>query len=104
MTLVASTREELFQLYELDADREVMGVLTLNPLYQVEPADDGSVLTLTFPSPEYEEEFGACRRYLPDQITVKGDMRAPIAPDELGPAHARLVERRVIIDAPDGYC
>lgn len=104
LTLVASTREELFQRYEVDTDREVMGVLTLNPLYRVEQAAEASVLTLTFPSPEYEEEFGACRRYLPDHITVEGDLAAPITPDALGPDHARLVERRVIIDAPVGYC
>ncbi len=45
--------------------KTVTGELRVNPLYRVERHGNSSVLTLTFPTPEYEEEFGACRRYFP---------------------------------------
>ncbi|HIF21422.1 MAG TPA: hypothetical protein EYQ27_05805 [Gemmatimonadetes bacterium] len=80
------------------------GTLTVNPLYQVELLGESSILTLTFPTPEYEAEFGQCRRYLPDRITVEADLTGPISREKLGPDYEELRDRRVIIDAPLGYC
>jgi hypothetical protein len=41
--------------------------LRLNPLYVAEPVGNRVPPRLRFPSPDYEEEFGACRQYLPDR-------------------------------------
>jgi uncharacterized protein YbaR (Trm112 family)/SAM-dependent methyltransferase len=103
-TLVASRHADLFRAYDVPASTGAAGTLTLNPLYRVERRDGASVLTLTFPTPEYEEEFGECKRYLPASLTIEGDVTAPIDPSTLGAAGAELRRRRVILDAPPDYC
>ena len=50
----------------------------MNPLYRIDPQGDTSVLTPTFPTPEHEEEFGACKQALPSTVTVPGDLTVPI--------------------------
>ena len=104
LTLVASARADLFRRYELTDEREVTGELTVNPLYRVERRGGSSILTLTFPTPEYEAEFGECRRYLPDRITVEADLTGPILRETLGSQYEELRDRRVLMDAPVGYC
>ena len=103
-TLVAGRRDDLFQKYVVRDPREIQGELKVNPLYRIDPQGDTSVLTLTFPTPEYEEEFGACKQYLPSTVTVPGDLTGPIVPGALGPQYDELRRRRVIIDAPPDYC
>lgn len=103
LTLVASRRANLFRRYEVPEDRSVTGQLTVNPLYRVERSGASSILTLGFPTPEYEEEFGACRRYMPDHVTVEADLTVPILPEALGSRYAELRDRRVLIDAPVAY-
>jgi SAM-dependent methyltransferase len=103
-TLVASRREDLFRKYVVKDPREIQGELKVNPLYRIDPQGDSSVLTLTFPTPEYEEEFGACKQYLPSTVTVPGDLTRPVVPSALGSQYDELRRRRVIIDAPPDYC
>jgi len=103
-TLIAGGTGDLFQRYELPPEQAVAGELKVNPLYRVERHGGSSILTLTFPTPEYEEEFGACRRYLPDRVTVDADLTGPILPAMLGSEGDELRRRRVIIDAPPHYC
>ena len=102
-TLVASRHEDLFERHELPDPRDVSGELRVNPLYRVERRGGSSILTLTFPTPEYEEEFGACRRYLPDTVTVSADVTGAIVPAMLGPEYDALRRRRILIDAPPRY-
>jgi len=102
-TLVATAGADLFRRYELPESRAVTGELAVNPLYRVDARGGSSTLTLEFPTPEYEEEFGACRRYLPDRLVVEADLSGPIDPERLGAAYAELRDRRVLIDAPVGY-
>ena len=68
----------------------------------------GSTLTLTFPTPEYADEFGGCRRYLPDLLDLPADLTGPLDPvaleAALGVDYASLRHRRVLIDAPPHYC
>ena len=104
LTLLASPRADLFHRYELTDEREVTGELAINPLYRVERCGESSVLTLSFPTPEYEAEFGECRRYLPNRITVEADVTGPILRHTLGSGYEELRDRRVLIDAPVGYC
>jgi uncharacterized protein YbaR (Trm112 family)/SAM-dependent methyltransferase len=103
-TLVASSRENLFRKYVVSDARDIRGELKVNPLYRIDLQLDSSVLTLRFPTPEYEEEFGACKQYLPSTVTVPGDLTGPIVPGALGPHYEELRRRRVIIDAPPDYC
>jgi len=104
VTLVATGREEVFRRHSLIESDVVSGELIVNPLYRVERQDGVSVLTLAFPTPEYEEEFGGCRRYLPDTVSVAADLTRPIDPASIGPQYAELRHRRVLIDAPRRFC
>ena len=103
LTLVASRRGDLFSKYELPIAQSVLGELRVNPLYRVERRAGSSILTLTFPTPEYEEEFGACRQYLPETLTVDADLSGRIVPEMLGSAYDDLRRRRIVIDAPLHY-
>jgi hypothetical protein len=105
VTLIASREDDLWGGYELGEMLTLPeGSLIVNPLYRVDVRDGQSVLTLTFPTPEYEEEFGACKRYLPATITVSADLTRPVDAKALGPLYEGLRDRLVILDAPLGYC
>ena len=103
-TLVASRRDDVFRKYVVRDPVEIRGELKVNPLYRIDPQGDSSILTLTFPTPEYEEEFGACKQYLPSTVTIPGDVTRRIEPAVLGAQYDELRRRRVIIDAPPDYC
>ena len=104
VTLVAARDRGLYRRHAVRARSDVTGVLTVNPLYRVDYADGVSRLTLAFPGPEYEEEFGLARRYLPASLTVEGDLRGAIGPSAAGRDLAELRRRRVLLDLPRGYC
>ncbi|MCC6989449.1 MAG: hypothetical protein IT181_10655 [Acidobacteria bacterium] len=108
LTLVASADAALFRRYTVPAATAVSGALVVNPLYAVTRNARGSTLTLTFPTPEYADEFGGCRRYLPDTLDVPADLTGPLdaaaLERALGADYAALRRRRVFIDAPRHYC
>jgi uncharacterized protein YbaR (Trm112 family) len=103
-TLIASRRDDLFRMYRVAESPDVQGELRVNPLYHVDQRGGSAVLTLAFPTPEYELEFGACKAYLPAIVNVHADLTGPIALDALGADGEELRRRRVIIDAPPHYC
>ena len=103
LTLVASRQAGIRRRAPAPAPDRVAGNLAVNPLYAVEVRGGRSLLTLRFPTAEYEEEFGQCRRYLPDRLTVDGDLRGRIDPRQLGPRCEELRRRRVILDLPPRY-
>ncbi len=103
VTLVAGG-DDLFRRYALDEPSGIAGELIVNPLYAVTRVGERSHLTLTFPTPEYEEEFNACRRYLPDSLTLPGDLSRPLRPERFGREYEELRHRRVLLDAPRRYC
>ena len=104
LTLVASRRADCFRRYAVPDTVGMIGEIVVNPLYRVEQRDGRSILTLSFPTPEYEEEFGACRRYLPDTVTVDANLTGRVEPAMLGARYEDLRRRRVLIDAPQRYC
>ena len=104
LTLIAGRRPEPFHRHAVPDQLQVTGELVVNPLYAVHRRDAGSTLTLRFPTPEYEEEFVACRRYLPDTVTVDADLGGTLAPATFGARYEELRRRRVLIDAPPRYC
>jgi uncharacterized protein YbaR (Trm112 family) len=103
VTLVCSPRADLFREYRVDLAEDVTGELRVNPLYGVERRGDASVLTLTFPTPEYEEEFVACKRYLPPSLTEDCDLGGPLVASAFGPRYERLRRLRVLLDVPFRY-
>lgn len=106
---LVATRERpaghpVFRPREIAPVTEQREALTVNPLYRVERHGGQSVLTLTFPTPEYEEEFAECRRYLPDALTIDADLAGAIRPAMFGAEYETLRRRRIILDAPLRYC
>ena len=108
LTLVASHDAALFRAYHVPTTDAVAGALVVNPLYRVTRHGTGSTLTLTFPTPEYADEFGGCRRYLPDTLDVAADVSgvldAAALEGALGADYPALRRRRVFLDAPLHYC
>lgn len=105
LMLIATRLTDVFRSHEPhDAPAKVTGTLTVNPLYSVERRDNVSVLTLSFPTAAYAEEFSVCKRYLPATVTVPADLTRPFDPSALGSDYAELRKRHVIIDAPLHYC
>ncbi len=108
-TLVASRAPGVFARRQVPPRTAVTGTLAVNPLYAVRRDGDTTTLTLQFPTPEYEEEFGACRRYLPESLTLTANLTAPLDAARLrvslGDAvYDDLRRRLVLIDAPPRYC
>ncbi len=104
LTLLASPRPELFARHAQADPGPVRGVLRLNPLYTVERQGDRLLCTLTFPSDEYAEEFGAVRRYLPDRWETAVDVRGVVEPGAFGDRLVELRRRRILLDVPARYC
>jgi uncharacterized protein YbaR (Trm112 family) len=95
LTLIASPRADVFRAYEIGIDDTVTGELAINPLYRVERRNGAAMLTLAFPTPEYEEEFGECRRYLPDSATIPANPSDDVVRD--------LRRKHVLLDVPRNY-
>jgi hypothetical protein len=60
-------------------------------------------LRLRFPSADYEDEYGACRRYLPDEVTIDAAALEALKSGGRPAALEELVRRRVIVDLPTYY-
>ena len=75
----------------------------MNPLYAVNRRGIAFTCGCRFPSTDYEDEYGACRQYLPDEATLElASLRALEAGGR--PADLEdLIRRRVIVDLPKYY-
>jgi len=104
VTLVASHDTGVFRKHHVADPGALAGELRINPLYRVESRGAQAQLTLTFPTPEYEEEFGSVRRYLPDSLTLDVDPRGRLTPAHFGAAYTDLRRRRILLDTPQRYC
>jgi hypothetical protein len=103
LVLVASHDSAVFAPHELRPPQTVRGELRLNPLYAADEVPGGVRLRLQFPSAEYEEEFGACRAYLPDTVAMDRTALSTLAGARVSADLAELVRRRVILDLPKRY-
>lgn len=101
LSLIATKLDGLFRVYLQTNAPEVSGVLRVNPLYKIEQDGETAVLKLEFPSPDYEEEFGACKRYLPERMEINAGLLKDLSAPN-GEAR-RLIESRVLLDLPKGY-
>jgi hypothetical protein len=103
LTIVASRHPGVYQRHTIDRADRAGGEFRLNPLYAVE-ADGGELrLRLTFPDDDYAQEYGACRRYLPDEVTIARRLLEALPADAVPPELAELARRRVVLDLPVRY-
>ncbi len=103
LTLVASSLSNTFKTHPVPRHAELAGELMVNPLYVVKRWNERSLLTLTFPTPEYEAEFEDCLRYLPASVTIDANLSGPLKPEIFGSQYEELRRRRVLVDAPPQY-
>ncbi len=102
LTVIAAT-EAVFATRPWSGPKDIRGRLAVNPLYMMEVCGAETVLTLRFPTPEYEEEFGGCRRYMPEQLTLDGDLTGRLSGTDFGARYEELRRRRVLLDLPPAY-
>jgi len=103
LTIIASRHPGVLQRHRLTLPARAAGEFRLNPLYVAEPNGGKVALRLAFPDVDYEQEYGACRRYLPDHLSVDADALAALPTSALPPSLTDLARRRVILDLPHRY-
>jgi len=102
LTIIASRRADVFQPHPIEAPR-ANGELRVNPLYAAEQEGDQVRFRLRFPSDDYEQEYGACREYLPETVVLDRRTLAAISEGRVPADLEDLVRRRVIVDLPRRY-
>src|SRR5262249_1120291 len=103
LTIVASRDRGVYARHTLDAPSSRPGQYQINPLYNVATQGANLYLRLQFPNADYEDEYGACKQYLPDDTVIE---RAPLGSlQNGGPAGPldELIRRRVIVKLPEKY-
>ena len=116
LTIVATEHPDVFRGHTLEPAASPRGEFRINPLYSVDVEGDRLRLRLRFPSQDYEDEYGACRQYLPEEAVVGQTalraLQAGMRPDAPGGVDGRLddlddlddlIRRRVIVDLPRRY-
>jgi hypothetical protein len=105
LTILATRHEDVFATHRMEAmsATRATGEFRLNPLYTAIPDGNRVQLRLQFPSEDYADEYGACRAYLPDAVTVDRDAIDALPGAEVPPSLAPLVTGRVILDLPKRY-
>jgi len=103
LTIVATRHPGVFKTHVLDTPREARGAFRVNPLYETEQKGDRLSLKLHFPSADYEEEYGACRQYLPDETSIDVAALRALDAGQHSEGVDELIRRRVIVDLPNKY-
>jgi uncharacterized protein YbaR (Trm112 family) len=103
LTILASRHPGVFARHRLARRTEAVGEFRLNPLYEPEPAGDAIRLRLRFPDEDYAQEYGAARRYLPEEILVDRAALDLLPARVVPPQLAELAQRRVVLDLPRRY-
>jgi uncharacterized protein YbaR (Trm112 family) len=103
LTIVASRHPEVFARHALTQPAGAAGELRINPLYAQEPDGDRVRLTLAFPNEEYADEYGACRQYLPETLTLERSVIQSLAIGRVSGELSELLRRKVIVDLPKRY-
>ncbi|MGC4085091.1 MAG: hypothetical protein QM736_23990 [Vicinamibacterales bacterium] len=103
LTLIASAVGDVFSSHAIAQPQLGSGEWRVNPLYETRPDGAQLALTLRFPSTDYEDEYGACRQYLPDQVTIDAAALQALQAGARQPDLDDLVRRRVIVELPRHY-
>jgi len=75
----------------------------INPLYHCEDDGVNKALKLSFPSPFYESEFEACRRYLPERLEFSSSEFKSLGGTALQGRWGELARKHVLLDLPENY-
>jgi uncharacterized protein YbaR (Trm112 family) len=103
LTIVASRHPGVFVPHPQAKPSDATGELRINPLYALEPDGDGVRLRLEFPNEEYADEYGACRQYLPETLSLERSVIDSLATGRVSGELIELVRRKVIVDLPKRY-
>ena len=103
LTIIASRRADVFEPQPLELPARPFGELRVNPLYAAEVHGDGTRFRLRFPSDDYEQEYGACRQYLPETFDLDRAALNAIAAGQVPADMADFVRRRILVDLPRKY-
>jgi hypothetical protein len=105
LSIVATRHPGVFVPHALEPPpARAAGEFRVNPLYAVARSSPASVVfRLQFPSEDYEQEYGACRQYLPDEVTIARSDLDALARGAVPASAAELVRRRVVVDLPKRY-
>jgi hypothetical protein len=103
LCLIAARREEVFRVYEGLEAQLISGPPRLNPLYRLELDGETAVLYREFPSKDYEEEYQACKRYLPESVQMSASTLKALKAGRWNNALRELSEHYVILDLPERY-
>jgi len=103
LTIVASPDPGVFASRAVRTATAARGEFRLNPLYAETAEGDDVRLALHFPSDDYEQEYGAARRYLPETMTVARAALAALPATVVPPGLVEAVRRRVVVDLPMRY-
>jgi len=103
LTIIASRHSSVFARHPLSRPAAASGELRINPLYAVQPDGDRVRLRLEFPNEEYADEYGACRQYLPETLTLDRSSIDSLATGKVAGELIELLRRKVIVDLPKRY-
>ena len=103
LTIIASRNPHVFAPHPLPQPAAAAGELRINPLYAVEADGERLRLQLGFPSEDYEQEYGAYRQYLPEELTLDRSAIASMQTGLVAGELSELVRRKVIVDLPKRY-
>lgn len=103
LTIVASGDPRVYARHEATTATGLSGEFRVNPLYHVEERGDALKLRLQFPDREYEDEYGACKRYLPDTASVSRSALDTLNATGIPGPLDILVRDKVIVHLPHKY-
>jgi len=105
LTIIATRHPGVFVPHPLEPPpASALGEFRVNPLYVESGASAASVVfRLRFPSEDYEQEYGACRQYLPEEVAIPRDALSALAAGRVPGELSELLRRRVIVDLPRRY-
>jgi uncharacterized protein YbaR (Trm112 family) len=103
LTIVASRHPGVFARHSVEGAGRASGEFRLNPLYAVESSGGEVRLRLRFPDDDYEQEYGACRQYLPEEVAVDRRLVESLPSEAVPDGLADLARRRVVLDLPQRY-
>src|SRR5437762_1566083 len=105
LTIIATRDERMFKRHRAGTavPERAVGEFRVNPLYAAAPNGERVDLRLRFPSDDYADEYGACREYLPEQVTVDREAVDALPSVTLPKSLEALVAKRVVLDLPKRY-
>jgi len=105
LTIIASRHPGVFAPHPIEAPPgRPRGEFRVNPLYaEIDGDGDPIRFRLRFPSEDYEQEYGACRRYLPEEVAIARPVLRALAEGRVPDGLGDLIRRRVIVDLPRLY-